>query len=69
MSVQELQKGGEQNYKLGLLKGEELSTAIGPMSIYKTENALIDELDNLQKLSVKDLKIKSFFGRGKNYFI
>lgn len=39
------------------------------MSIYKTENALIDELDNLQKLTVKDLKISSFFGRGKNYFI
>lgn len=69
VGVSDLQNGGEKNYKLGLLKGEEFSSAVGSVSIYKSENALVEELENLQKLTEQDLKLKSFWGRGKNYFI
>lgn len=69
VGVSDLQNGGEKNYKLGLLKGEEFSSAIGSVSIYKSENALVEELENLQKLTEQDLKLKTFWGRGKNYFI
>ena len=69
VGVADLEKSGEQNYKIGLLKGEEFASTFGNISIYKTENALIDELENLQTLGEKDLKMKSFFGKGKNYFI
>ena len=48
VSVEDLPKGGDQNYKLAMLKGEEFSKAIGGISIYKTESALTDELENLQ---------------------
>ena len=68
-SVTDLPKGGETNYKLALLKGEEFASTIGNMSIYKTESALIDELENLQKLEAKDLKGSAFFGKRRNYFI
>ena len=69
VQLSDLPKGGEKNYKLALLKGEELGSAFGGMSIYKSENSLVEELENLQKLTVQDLKLKTFFARGRNYFI
>ena len=39
------------------------------MKIYKSENSLVEELENLQKLTVQDLKLKTFFGKNRNYFI
>lgn len=69
-SLSDLPKAGEKNYKIALLKGEEFSSAIGHVSIYKSENSLIEELANLQKLDHKNLKMKdTFFSKGKNYFI
>ena len=69
VSLSDLPKGGDKNYKLALLKGEEISSAFGAMSIYKSENSLTEELENLQTLTVKDLKLKTFFAKGRNYFI
>ena len=69
-SLSDLPKAGEKNYKIALLKGEEFSSAIGQVNIYKSENSLIEELANLQKLEHKNLKMKdTFFAKGKNYFI
>ncbi len=47
VAVADLQKSGDTNYKLALLKGEEFSSAIGSVSIYKSESSLVDELENL----------------------
>ena len=48
VALSDLQKGGDKNYKIALLKGEEISSAFGSnVGIYKSENALIDELENL----------------------
>ena len=48
VGLSDLPKGGEQNYKIGLLKGEEFSSAFDKISLYKSENSLADELDNLK---------------------
>ena len=51
--VADLQKGGQKNHKLALLKGEESlvgggnSSCIGSVGIYKTESSLVNELENL----------------------
>lgn len=48
VTAADLERGGEVNHKIALLKGEEVSSASGgSMSIYKSENALIEELDGL----------------------
>lgn len=47
VAASDLAKGAETNYKIGLLKGEEFSSVIGHVNIYKSEHALDDELDNL----------------------
>ena len=47
VAASDLAKGAETNYKIGLLKGEEFSTAIGKVNIYKSENSMVNELDNL----------------------
>ena len=40
------------------------------MSLYKSQNSLVEELANLTTLQLKDLKLKdSFFAKGKAYFI
>ena len=69
VQLSDLPKGGEKNFKIALLKGEEIGSAFGGMKIFKSENSLVEELENLQKLTVQDLKLKTFFGKNRNYFI
>ena len=40
-----------------------------PRDVFKTENEVDDELVGAQKIKPSDLKIDSFFGRGRNFFI
>lgn len=68
VSVSDLTKGGEKNHKLALLKGEE-SILGGQMNLYKSESSMVDELESLQSLTPKELQMKSFFAKGRNYFI